>query len=142
MSQADSSSRLVDTFKRAVEGLFFPSESDYPFEVRLWQGQAGEELTPETLLQSLDRPVDTPVETADLQQVFAPATAEQDWYNSEEQATAQRFRSLVKLIEETLIDVKVYRLGQVEIDVYIVGKIKAESESNDWLMLSTQVVET
>ncbi|MBD2096726.1 nuclease, partial [Trichocoleus sp. FACHB-591] len=56
-----SSSEAIGKLKETCSGLQFMSESDYPFEVFAWEGQAGESLTPEKLAQATGHPADAPV---------------------------------------------------------------------------------
>ena len=48
-----------------------------------------------------------------------------------------KFKHLVKVLNHNLTDIRVYRVGAVQIDVYIVGK-----SGKDLVGLSTIVVET
>lgn len=127
---------IIDKLKQASQDLLFPSESDYPFEVFLWEGQAP--LTPEKLFKQTGHPQDTLVEVVNLKELFRAATHEQDWYAPEEKETVARFQKLVETTETTLHDIKGYRVGTVEIDVYIVGT----ANGRDLVGLSTKVVET
>ena len=133
-----ATSEVIDALKTASEGLQFMSESDYPFKTFLWEGEAKEPLTPEKIVQQTDHPQGTPVEVIELSDFFEVATQEQDWYGPEEKATAARYRDLLHTLKSTLEDIKVYRVGTVEIDVYIVGK----ANSSDLVGLSTKVIET
>jgi hypothetical protein len=74
----------------------------------------------------------------DLETFFQPLIQNQEWYGETERATAQRFHTLLQLIQTELITPKVYRVGQIEINIYIVGK----ANDNDWIVLCTQAVET
>ena len=53
-------------------------------------------------------------------------------------AAARRFRHLLGVLETELADLRVYRVGEISIPVYILGR----SPSGSWLGLSTRVVET
>ncbi len=86
----------------------------------------------------MGHPETTPVETLDLETFFAPATQPQDWHGDEERAIAHRFQDLVHLLQTHLKAIQVYRLGSIEIPVYIVG----QDEAGDWIIVSTTVVET
>ena len=131
-------SKLRDQLQKASDGLVFISESDYPFEVFLWEASGSLVNTPETVLHHTGHPIDTPVEVVDIDSFFAMSTAEQDWYEQGEQQTAKKFQNLVETLKSHLTDIKVYRLGTTTIDVYIVGK----TPSGDLAGLSTKVVET
>jgi hypothetical protein len=69
---------------------------------------------------------------------FRVAAGEQEWKGEEELALAKRYQSLVRLLEENLKDVRVYRVGAINIGVYVVGR----SDEGNWLGVSTRVVET
>jgi hypothetical protein len=42
----------------------------------------------------------------------------------EQLKTAQRFQNLQKVLKEVLADIQVYRIGEIQIDAFIVGKLK------------------
>ena len=124
--------------EEASRDLLFQSESDYPLKPFLWEGAGKEALTPQKLLEQIGKPTDTPVEIEDIDDFFRVATKEQSWHGKQEQEDVRRFQQLVKLLKDNLSDIQVYRLGNVEIEVYIVGR----TEKGDLMGLSTKVIET
>ena len=133
-----TNSELLNQLQKASDGLLFISESDYPFEVFLWESSDSLAITPETILHHTGHPVDTPIEVVDIDSFFAVATTEQEWHNREEHETLNRFKALVETLKHNLNQIKVYRLGERSLDVYIVGK----TPTGDYAGLSTKVVET
>ncbi len=131
-------SKLRDQLQEASDGLVFISESDYPFEVFLWEASGSLVNTPETILYHTGHPVDTPVEVIDIDSFFFAATTEQEWHNPEERETVKKFQMLVETLKSHLSDIQVYRLGERSIDVYIAGK----TPQGDLAGFSTKVVET
>ena len=131
-----TNSQIVDQLKAATHGLVFTSESEYPFEVFLWEAIAP--VTPEKVVQQTGHPQDTPVEVVGVENFFRVATTEEEWHGEEEKKTVKRYQTLVKTLPNYLSDIKVYRLGHVEIDVYIVG----QTPTGNLAGLSTHVVET
>jgi len=129
---------LMATLQRSTEGLLWMSETDEPFAVFHWQKQTVAELTDERLLQLTHQPADTPVEVVDLDEFFSGATEEQDWFGDEEKATAQMYRELVATLKQHLSNLKVYRVGETTIDLYIVG----QTDAGDVVGLATKAVET
>jgi len=113
--------------------LLFPSESDYPLEPFTWESAT---LTPETILTRSHKPADTPIEAIALDEFFAPVVTDEDWFEDEDRAIAQRFRDLQAAITK-LENVQVFKLGKIEFDVYIIGAI-----GPDLVGLKTTVVET
>jgi hypothetical protein len=126
---------LREKLALAVTDLVWLSESDYPFEIIDWQIES---IEPVILLKQIDRPEDTLVEVVELEAFFATATQEQDWYDESELETVKRYRDLVEILKTNLQEVAVYRVGEIEIEVYILGK----TSSNAIAGLKTQVVET
>jgi Nuclease A inhibitor-like protein len=132
------SSEITEKLKQASDDLLMMSESDYPFEFFLWSGQGDESLTNQKLLQLTSHSQDTPIETVDLDYLFQNCAEEKDWHDETQKQNVHKFQSLIQTLKDNLINIKVYRLGTVSIDVYIVGK----TISGDLAGISTKVVET
>lgn len=113
------------------------SETDAPFEIIQWQNQSVQ-LTNEQLLKLTGHSVDTLVKVIEVDDFFSAAIAEQDWFGDEEKAIARRYQALVVVLKQHLNQLKVYCIGEVNIDIYIVG----ETELGEIVGLATKVVET
>jgi hypothetical protein len=131
-----SDEQLYKELQEATRGLLFMSESDYPFEVVRWEGV--EEVSPEYLRKVAGQEATAVVEERTIADFFRVAAGEQEWKGAAELALAKRYQSLVRLLEENLKEVKVYRVGEINIGVYVLGR----SEEGNWLGVSTRVVET
>lgn len=129
-----SDEELIDELTEATRDLTFMSESDYPFEVVRWKTKP----TPEFLRGLTGDDASAPVEEQSIADFFSAAASEADWKGEAELATARRFQTIVRLLEENLSDLKAFRVGAVNMPVYIVGR----AASGDWLGVSTRVVET
>ena len=127
---------IADQLQKASEGLLFLSETDALFEVIHWPAQG--ELTPTKLLQLTEHPPDVLVEIVSVDEFFDTPTAEEDWHDEEEGETAKRFQNLVSILKQNLSQLQVYRVGSIEIDVYIIGMTPGGGLAG----LSTQLVET
>jgi hypothetical protein len=123
----------TDRLTKLSEGLLFPSESEYPLEPFTWKSAT---LNRKTILTQAGKLAKTPIEAIALDDFFATVVTDQDWFEDEDREIAQRFRDLQTAIA-TLENVQVFRLGKVEIDVYIVGEI-----GQDLVGLRTTVIET
>jgi hypothetical protein len=128
--------QLIDELKEATRDLLFTSESDYPFQIVRWKSD--KEPTPESLLALTKQNESVPVKTESAADFFSAAASEPDWKGEEERAVARRFQKLLSLLEENLKELKVFRVGEIDIPVYIVGR----APSGNWLGVSTRVVET
>ncbi len=125
---------LIIQLSQAVEGLFWLSESDYPFETVYLENVNNIE---DTLLQLTDSNAKTKIEIKEVDSFFNRVTKEDNW-DEAELDECKRYQALVKLLKTQLQDIKVYRVGEWEIKVYILGK----TESGSVAGLSTMVVET
>lgn len=131
-------SPILDTLGKATFGLLFPSESDAPLTPYRFPGGEGEEPTAASLLEAEHLPSTTPVETITLDELFDPFVEADPSASAEDLAEADRYRDLVDLLSSELTDVRVYRVGETDIDVYVLGK----DPCGDWVGLKTHVVET
>jgi hypothetical protein len=126
--------QLIDELKQATRGLTFMSESDFPLEVFKWDA----EPSPDFLRRLTGEAASAPVETQTPAEFFRAATSEPEWKAGAELASARRFQAVLRLLEENLSDLKVFRVGAINLPVYVAGR----AASGAWLGLSTRVVET
>ncbi|MCT7955848.1 nuclease A inhibitor family protein [Laspinema palackyanum] len=125
---------ITEELTKLTQDLLWMSEADYPWEVVSCDCS---NITPEQLLEQNNLPSDTPVETLSIERFFAPALREQSWHNEEERTTRNRYQELFNFLTEQLKDLIVYRLGEVEIEVYVLGTLEEKTVG-----LKTTVVET
>jgi len=127
---------ITKELREATDDLLWMSESDYPFEVVVWEGVTT--ITEKLLRERAGAPEEAPVETKSMEEFFRVAAGDQVWHSAQEQATARRYRRLVEVIEKHLAEVRVYRIGEINLVVLIVGR----SRRGTLLGLQTRVVET
>jgi hypothetical protein len=127
--------QLLETLSEAARGLTYMSETDHPVEVFNW-GRT--EPTPEFLRVQAGVDADAPVGTQTPAEFFRAATSEPDWKGPDEITLARRFQALLRLLEENLSELNVFRVGALNTHVYVAGR----SGSDAWLGVSTRVVET
>jgi hypothetical protein len=114
-----SDEEIIAELKRQSKGLLYMSESDYPFEIVYWKGLS--EISAQYLSGLTGQPADTPVVIVDVDEFFRG-----------------KMPGLERVLRDNLEELKVYRVGRINIPVYIVGRTKA----GNWLGVSTRVVET
>jgi hypothetical protein len=130
-----SPEELLASLAAAAQGLLFPSESDHPLRPFRSRGDAS---SPTALLTAEGLSAELPVEVTTVGELFAPMLDPEGDADEAALAEAARYRRLVDLLERHLTDIRVYRVGRVAIDVYVVGR----HPSGAWLGLVTKVVET
>jgi hypothetical protein len=127
-----SDDEILKELARAAEGLWYMSESDYPLEPLRLEGADGP--SHDRLRELADADADARVETRSLEEFFRDEAA----VSAGERPAPASFGGLSRALRENLSDVKVYRVGEVNIAVYVVGR----SACGGWLGVSTRVVET
>jgi hypothetical protein len=78
------------------------------------------------------------VEGLELDDFFAPVSRTEEWMDDSERETAQRFQNMKETLEDLLTDISVYRVGEINVDVYIVGR----TDDGYYAGVSTKLVET
>jgi hypothetical protein len=117
---ADNDAQVLEQLKRATAGLLFMSESDYPFEVIHWEGLT--DLTHDFLCRLSGESEGCQVEEMEVENFLL----------------AEQYRNIVQLLLQNLADSKAYKVGRINMPVYVVGR----SKRGNWLGVSTRVVQT
>jgi Nuclease A inhibitor-like protein len=130
-----TTAEIIDRLKQATTDLRWSSESDYPFEIVSWE--LGIELTPSDLFSNI-YDTDLEIESISLTDLFEPVLSIEDWYEQAELDLVDRYTNLLDSINNNLAEVQVFRVGEVEIDIYIIGK----TPTGDIIGLKTRSIET
>ena len=118
----------------AAEGLVFMSESDHPFEVVQLKSKKVEK----EIKQLAQKSADTTMETQTVDYFFRNMVKTYPGYSADQQETAERFLKLRELLKQKLKQVQVYRLGSIQVDAFIIGKLQDGSYGG----LRTKLIET
>ncbi len=135
-SESVANKQLVQELTTACEGLLWFSEAEYPWQVIYWHDLKSWNL--DTLLEQESIPADTKVEIQDLLTFFNSAITEQEWHNELEKAEVKRYQALINVLNSNSHNIQVYLLGEIEIDVYILGTVNENAIAG----LKTKVVAT
>jgi hypothetical protein len=127
----------ITALKMATKGLLYMSESDEPFTTFTWKN-VGAELTNDKLLALGKHVEGAPVKEVALDDFFKDLTESQEWHGEEEKADVMRYQKLLRVIKDNLSEVRVLKVGQVEVAIYILGRTK----TGDWAGVKTKAVET
>jgi hypothetical protein len=129
-----STEEIIDRLQQDIVDLLWVSEADYPFQIVSWIDREIHEITSNLFADRANEDI----QIISLEDFFIPALKVEDWYETEELATVDRYKLLSETITSNLTELKVFRLGAIEIDVYIVGK----TPDGDVIGLTTTIVET
>jgi Nuclease A inhibitor-like protein len=131
------SDAVIDQLRKVTEGLLYQSESDEPFETFSWE-RIGKSLGKEAILQASGNDPSTPTNEVPVDQFFADLTTPEDRHTEEEKAVAAKYRTLLGTLKGALSELRVFKIGEVNVSIYIVGK----TASGRWTGVKTKAVET
>lgn len=104
---------------KASEGLLYTSESDYPFSYFSFSNTS-KLPTPQQFLQ-LIRQTGQPIEQVSFDNLFNRLTRIEPGMDEQQIKAAKRYRILEKVFRATFRDLTIYRVGTIQIQVYITG---------------------
>ena len=119
-----------------VKDLSFPSETDAPIEVISLNGVSANEIEEKVKADAGIGEAET--SQMNFEEFTAMYGTEKDWQNSIQKNFAQKFGAALRLIQSNAETIKVYRLGGVRADLYVIG----ETSAAEWLGIKTKIVET
>ena len=133
---------LPEKLAQAIVDLFYTSETDHGFETVIWKPESGatafEAVDSRIVLKLTEKPPATEIKEIAFGDFFGKLTYQQDWYGDEEKQMVSRYQNLQNLLQENLRDPKIFKVGAIEIDVYIVGVDQAGNIAG----VKTKAVET
>lgn len=130
-------SELQATLDDAGERLLFTSESDAPFT---WFARDAQRAVPTNaaMLRLLGLPAATPVTQVTVDHLFRHAVAAEEGAGLADAHRAARFRQLVQTLKRELTGVTVFRVGEVQVRIFIVGRTRCGTLAG----LETLAIET
>lgn len=117
---------LLQTLRAAADGLYYPSESDEPFEAFRWPGSAGRTARAAVAARA---GADVPLDEQSPAAFFDPLAATAD---------ADRYRALRGALESAVRGLTVIRAGERRVAVHLIGR----APDGDWVGLRTTSIET
>ncbi len=129
-------SNLIKQIKNYAADLYYISETDA--EILPFVGEQAESVNNEVILRQTKNDPDSPIEEKIFTEFFERLTKIQEWFGDEEKETAEKYLSLRTLLEENLSDLKVFKIGKTQLNIYVVGL----STENKLLGVKTKAIET
>ena len=112
--------QILQQLANVTAGLLFMSESDFPFELIEWTGM--DEITPDFIRTVTGETKDCPVQEIDVDDFLSSGL----------------YQPLLVVLRSQLLDLKAYKVGRINMPVYLVGR----SSEGSWLGVATRVVQT
>lgn len=119
LREENQNQNFIKELEETVKGLWYMSETDA--EISVFKGEKANSVTKEALIKQINISSETNIAEKGFEDFFKNLTAIQDWFGDEEKETVQKFSKLKDLLQKNLRDLKVFKIGQIEIDIYVVG---------------------
>jgi hypothetical protein len=126
----DNTDKTVNEISRLIEGLYFMSESDYPFESSIVKAGSEKEIV-QQLITATEK-----ITTVSLLDLFKAPMNEAN-YQEKDKWISGRYRELYNLLN-TMQHVAVYKAGKRQIEIIII----AELQTGGYIVLTTKAIET
>ncbi|MGI4804051.1 MAG: nuclease A inhibitor family protein [Janthinobacterium lividum] len=124
---------LQSNLENATNGLQMMSESEFPFE---YFSTKDTEINNATVLKITQKPEGTPVATTTLDDLLRNMTdPARGSVNPQE---AEKYQQMAEVLKSTLQNLSVYRVGEVQIDVLIMGLTEEKTVAG----MRTKLIET
>ena len=108
--------KLVWSIGDLIKGLVYTSETEAPFEVFV-------ELEAAEFYGDLEKE-NRPIDEVSCDKFFARLVKTQDRHGDKEKEMARKFLRLKEFLDSNLNHPRVFRVGRVQIDIYVVGLAK------------------
>lgn len=111
----------------ALVGLLYRSESDYPLEFVCWEMQPGKAFDCNFVCEQLGQGRDPKVQKGDAQRLLEDCCKIEAWFGEDERAMAQGFQKLRNLLNQLVRNLRLFRVGEIEVTVVVVGEDEREN---------------
>ena len=129
---------LKDEIISLGSDLMYPSESDEKIEYFEMEVSTDEKLSLANFRMYNGIRPEIEIEEIDFESFFKPLIKAEDWFGEDEKKWAEDSLKLKQLLTEKLKEIKILKVGRIEIDVYLFGK----SEKRKWEGIKTKLIET
>lgn len=136
-SQKNSKIYLKEQIDLLVADLRYPSESDEKIEFFEILDTIAE-ISTENFKNFIGKSEETAIQTMDFELFFEPLIRTEEWFIDEEAQWAEDAQKLKTVLKKKLQDLQVFRVGETEIEVFVIGK----TEAGEWIGIKTLLIET
>ena len=129
---------LKDEIISLSSDLMYPSESDEKIEYFEMEVSTEDKLSIAYFRMYNGVRPEIEIGEMDFELFFKPLIKIEDWFGDDEKKWAEDSLKLEQLLLEKLKEIKILKVGRIEIAVYLFGK----SEEKKWEGLKTKLIET
>lgn len=128
----------IDKVTSLLSELLYPSESDEPIEWFSFKSNLSYPLTISDLKFFQGHAPDVFGEEILIENFWSPLVIGEEWHDEYENEQIQIGILLRQHVESLLTHFQAFRIGQVEVDLYLVGQL----DEGEWAGLKTKLIQT
>jgi hypothetical protein len=132
-----SSEQLYRELYHLADGVLYPSETDAPIDVLLWEVSARGALTVDALVDTYGI-FSQSISEVPAEDFFDGVTDTYEWHSDEERDMTERFRKMKELFFSNVSHPKHYWIGEKNVHVFLWGRTR----DGNYIILKTGIVET
>lgn len=100
-------------------GLVYVSETDAP--ITYFSVPEASEASSKIILQQAAKRKNKQIEEVQFDDFFDRLISFKDWFGDREKVRAKKFLKLKQLLEENLTGIKVFRIGEIQVEIFVAG---------------------
>jgi Nuclease A inhibitor-like protein len=129
---------LKEQIETLIADLMYPSESDEAIEYFEMELSTNQKMSMADFRMYNGIKPETVITEISFDDFFKPLIRIKDCFGEEEKKWAEDSQKLKNLLAENAKDFQIFKVGLIEIDVFVFGK----AEECRWVGLKTKVIET
>ncbi len=129
------SKAILGELKKATQGLQYQSEKDAPWTAFHWDDSG--ELSHAEVLAHSGFASNAKIEEVNFEKFFQSLAVEQKWHADPEKAVVRKYQTVLKLLKDKLMHLKIYRVGDTKCRYVVVGK-----SEDGWTGIAADALET
>lgn len=128
---------VLAALNKATKGMLYTSVTDAPFEIVHWKSRATIRSSAD-LTKMIGQSSGMLVEDVGLEKFFHDLIQLKEYYDDHAKKAVGQYRTLLAMLKEHLADLTVFKVGKVDLDIYVMGR----TAEGDWAGVMTSAVES
>ncbi len=130
--------QFSDALRQLCTGLLYPSETDAPIDVYIWNTAEQGAMTFDNIAFNLHHPEDVLISESEAEEFFEGVTEVYEWHTPEEVEETKQYQELKKVFFENVTKPVQLWFGENKVDVLVIGR----TTDGNYVGLRTFIVET
>ncbi|MCX7929676.1 MAG: nuclease A inhibitor family protein [Chlorobi bacterium] len=137
-NQFSSAAELYRRLDELTADLMYPSETDAPIGVMMWDTSERGSLTVDAVMDYFGIPSDSPISKVPPEDFFDGVIETYPWQNEQERRHTAQYQQARDLFFANVTAPKHYWIGEYTVEVFLWGRTR----DGNYIILHTRIVET